>query len=92
MLGEHEALFSNRKIREMLGFVEEDNWRKYVKDLGLYFGAPPRAAPTRISSMLPVLTPVRFVTLTLITTAASRVGVKPPLIYRWQEPVGAKVL
>lgn len=29
-LGEHEALFSNRKIREMLGFVEEHNWRKYV--------------------------------------------------------------
>jgi len=31
-LGEHEALFSNRKIREMLGFVEEHNWRKYVRD------------------------------------------------------------
>jgi len=31
-LGVHEALFSNRKIREMLGFVEEHNWRKYVKD------------------------------------------------------------
>ena len=31
-LGEHEALFSNRKIREMLGFVEEHNWRKYVKE------------------------------------------------------------
>lgn len=30
-LGKHEALFSNRKIREMLGFVEEHNWRKYVK-------------------------------------------------------------
>ncbi len=30
-LGEHEALFSNRKIREMLGFVEEHNWRRYVK-------------------------------------------------------------
>lgn len=30
-LGEHEALFSNRKIREVLGFVEEHNWRKYVK-------------------------------------------------------------
>ena len=29
-LGEHEALFSNRKIREMLGFVEAHNWRKYV--------------------------------------------------------------
>ena len=27
----HEALFSNRKIREMLGFVEEHNWRQYVK-------------------------------------------------------------
>ncbi|MBL4805668.1 MAG: NAD(P)-dependent oxidoreductase [Rhodobacteraceae bacterium] len=29
-LGEHEALFSNRKIREVLGFVEEHDWRKYV--------------------------------------------------------------
>ena len=30
-LGEHEALYSNRKIREVLGFKEEHNWRKYVK-------------------------------------------------------------
>ena len=30
-LGEHEALFSNRKIREVLGFVEQHNWQKYVK-------------------------------------------------------------
>lgn len=30
-LGEHEALFSNQKIREVLGFKEEHNWRKYVK-------------------------------------------------------------
>jgi nucleoside-diphosphate-sugar epimerase len=30
-LGEHEALFSNRKIREVLGFREEHDWRKYVK-------------------------------------------------------------
>ena len=30
-LGEYEALFSNRKIREVLGFREEHNWRKYVK-------------------------------------------------------------
>jgi nucleoside-diphosphate-sugar epimerase len=30
-LGEHEALFSNRKIREVLGFREQHNWRKYVK-------------------------------------------------------------
>jgi len=30
-LGEHEALFSNRKIREVLGFEEKHNWRKYVK-------------------------------------------------------------
>jgi nucleoside-diphosphate-sugar epimerase len=30
-LGEHEALFSNRKIREVLGFKEEHNWRKYVE-------------------------------------------------------------
>ncbi|GAB4036198.1 NAD-dependent epimerase/dehydratase family protein [Spirosoma gilvum] len=29
-LGEHEALFSNRKIRELLGFNEQHNWRKYV--------------------------------------------------------------
>lgn len=29
-LGENEALFSNRKIREVLGFKEEHNWRKYV--------------------------------------------------------------
>ena len=30
-LDEHEALFSNRKIREVLGFTEQHNWRKYVK-------------------------------------------------------------
>lgn len=30
-LGTHEALFSNRKIREILGFKEQHNWRKYVK-------------------------------------------------------------
>ncbi len=30
-LAEHEALFSNRKIREVLGFREQHNWRKYVK-------------------------------------------------------------
>ena len=30
-LNEHEALFSNRKIREVLGFKEQHNWRKYVK-------------------------------------------------------------
>ncbi len=29
-LGEHEALFSNRKIHEVLGFKERHNWRKYV--------------------------------------------------------------
>ena len=29
-LDEHEALFSNRKIREVLGFKEEHNWRNYV--------------------------------------------------------------
>jgi len=29
-LGEHEALFSNRKIREVLGFREQHNWRMYV--------------------------------------------------------------
>jgi nucleoside-diphosphate-sugar epimerase len=30
-LEEHEALFSNRKIKEVLGFHEQHNWRKYVK-------------------------------------------------------------
>ena len=30
-LGQHEALFSNRKIREVLGFREQHNWRKYLK-------------------------------------------------------------
>jgi len=30
-LGENEALFSNRKIREVLGFKEQHNWRKYIK-------------------------------------------------------------
>jgi UDP-glucose 4-epimerase len=30
-LQDHEAPLSNRKIRETLGFVEEHNWRKYVK-------------------------------------------------------------
>ena len=29
-LGENEALFSNRKIREVLGFREEHDWRQYV--------------------------------------------------------------
>lgn len=29
-LGENEALYSNRKIREVLGFREEHDWRKYV--------------------------------------------------------------
>jgi nucleoside-diphosphate-sugar epimerase len=29
-LEEHEALFSNRKIREILGFKEQHNWTKYV--------------------------------------------------------------
>ena len=29
-LGENEALFSNRKIREVLGFREGHDWRKYV--------------------------------------------------------------
>lgn len=30
-MGEHEALYSNRKIREVLNFKEEHNWRNYVK-------------------------------------------------------------
>lgn len=29
-MGEHEALFSNLKIRQVLGFNEQHNWRKYV--------------------------------------------------------------
>lgn len=29
-LGEHEALFSNKKIRDVLGFKEQHNWRRYV--------------------------------------------------------------
>ncbi|WP_419212725.1 NAD-dependent epimerase/dehydratase family protein [Maribacter sp. X9] len=35
-MGEHEALYSNRKIREVLGFKENHNWRKHInleKDL-----------------------------------------------------------
>ncbi|MEP3279412.1 MAG: NAD(P)-dependent oxidoreductase [Stappiaceae bacterium] len=31
-LEEHEALFSNKKIRDVLGFNENHNWRRYVKD------------------------------------------------------------
>ncbi|GAB3573532.1 NAD(P)-dependent oxidoreductase [Spirosoma luteolum] len=30
-MGEYEALFSNRKIREVLGFTEQHNFRKYVQ-------------------------------------------------------------
>jgi len=30
-MGENEALFSNRKIREVLGFQEEHDWRNYVQ-------------------------------------------------------------
>ena len=30
-MGENEALFSNRKIRDVLGFREEHDWRRYVK-------------------------------------------------------------
>ncbi len=30
-LRENEALYSNRKIREVLGFKEQHNWRKYLK-------------------------------------------------------------
>lgn len=29
-LGEYEALFSNRKIRDVLGFREQHNWQQYV--------------------------------------------------------------
>ena len=31
-LGNHEALFSNKKIREVLGFKENHNWRSYVTE------------------------------------------------------------
>lgn len=31
-VGNYEALFSNRKIREVLGFRENHSWRKYVRD------------------------------------------------------------
>jgi len=31
-LGEHEALYSNRKIRDVLGFREAHSWRQYVAD------------------------------------------------------------
>ncbi|WP_219701854.1 NAD-dependent epimerase/dehydratase family protein [Marinomonas lutimaris] len=30
-MGEYEALFSNRKIRDVLGFKEQHNWRNYVQ-------------------------------------------------------------
>lgn len=30
-MGEYEAPLSNRKIREVLGFRDEHNWRKYVE-------------------------------------------------------------
>lgn len=33
-LGEYEAPLSNKKIREVLGFKEEHDWRKYVKTDG----------------------------------------------------------
>jgi nucleoside-diphosphate-sugar epimerase len=39
-LGEHEALFSNLKIKEVLGFKEEHNWRKYVERERFLFGGP----------------------------------------------------
>lgn len=31
-LGAHESLLSNRKIREVLGFKEEHDWRRYVTE------------------------------------------------------------
>jgi UDP-glucose 4-epimerase len=30
-MGEFEAPISNQKIREVLGFKEQHNWRKFVK-------------------------------------------------------------
>ncbi|MDA3923037.1 MAG: NAD(P)-dependent oxidoreductase [Salinisphaera sp.] len=38
-LAPHEALFSNRKIRDMLGFREEHPWRRYVADPAEQAGA-----------------------------------------------------
>ena len=32
VLGEHEAVFSNRKIRGVLGFRQQHPWRRYVAD------------------------------------------------------------
>ena len=29
-LADYEALFSNKKIKNILGFKEEHNWKKYV--------------------------------------------------------------
>lgn len=29
-MGEYEALFSNRKIREVLGFKQQHDWREYI--------------------------------------------------------------
>ncbi|OYU39874.1 MAG: nucleoside-diphosphate-sugar epimerase [Pseudorhodobacter sp. PARRP1] len=31
-VGAHESLLSNRKVREVLGFKEQHNWRNYVDD------------------------------------------------------------
>jgi nucleoside-diphosphate-sugar epimerase len=31
-LGEYEGLLCNRKIRDVLGFKEQHDWRKYVAD------------------------------------------------------------
>ncbi len=30
-MGEYETFYSNKKIRDVLGFVEEHDWRKYIK-------------------------------------------------------------
>ena len=29
-LNDHEALFSNQKIKDVLGFKEKHNWKKYL--------------------------------------------------------------
>lgn len=31
-IGPHESLLSNKKIREVLGFREDHNWRRYIAD------------------------------------------------------------
>src|SRR5260370_40268600 len=53
-LGEFEAPLSNRKAREVLGFKESHNWRKYVA-VGSRFGrARAGGAPLMLRSYFPL--------------------------------------